>query len=457
MRLHAEAGEIASALRQYELCREILRPELAVAPSPETESLHQEIRIGSGRLVAERGVEAPRIQTQQSSPSNASKSKPSIAVLPFRNLNDDPAQRVMSTCLTEDVTTELSRFRSLKVVGRHWSFGEQFYDARDVGRKLNVQYVVDGTVTTVGNQIRVTARLSETGSGAQLWAERYVRDQVDPFTVQDEVARTIVSTLSGRLENAGAEQARTKHTGSLAAYDCLFRGIDLHERMTDEDEPHAREMLLKALELDPEFALAYSWLAVSYMVDWFDFGLREAFDKALVLARRALAIDDEDGRCHSVIGYVSTYHRLFEPAIYHMDRAAALTPNDIRTIIARGVLLAYLGRPAEGVEWMNTSFRLNPYPPQWYAACKGMTLYSARRYDEAAATLEGSQSCAVWTGMYLAASLARLGRWDEAHSVLKASSAKRPALRPLKYASNEPYKNRADLEHLLEPLSNIGW
>jgi TolB-like protein/Flp pilus assembly protein TadD len=458
MRIHAEAGEIGLALRQYELCRDTLRRELHVAPSPETEALHREIRLRSDEQLKQRGPESHPAETpvQQRLFGDATQSKPLIAVLPFKNLSGDPAQQVVSDCITEDVATELSRFRSLKVIGRHSSFGEQFLDAREVGRELDVDYVVDGTVLKTGDQIRITARLSETGSGAQLWAERYVRELQDAFAVQDEVARTIVSTLSGRVEDAGAERARRKHAGSLAAYDCLYRAIELHNRMTDEDEPRAREMLLKALDLDPEFALAYAWLAVSYMVDWFEFGSREAFEKALSLARRAVVLDDDDGRCHSTLGYLSIYHKLFEQAVFHAERAVALTPNDCRVICGRGMVLAYLGRPAEAIEWFSSAFRLNPYPPEWYGPCKGMVLFSARRYAEAVAALEGSShSCALWSGMYLAASLERLGRRDEARSILVDALAKRPALRSLPYASNEPYKNPADLQHLLDALRQV--
>ena len=458
MRLYAEAGEIGLAVRQYELCHDTLRRELHVAPSPETEALHRKICLRSDVPLKQGDPESRPVETpvHRVVRGDASESKPSIAVLPFKSLSGDPAQQILSDCITEDVATELSRFRSLKIIGRHSSFGEQFLDARDVGRKLDVDYVVDGTVLKSGDQLRVTARLSETGSGAQLWAERYIRELQDAFAVQDEVARTIVSTLSGRVENAGAERARRKHTGSLAAYDCLYRAIELHNRMTDEDEPRAREMLLKALDLDPEFALAYAWLAISYMVDWFEFGSREAFEKGLGLARRAVALDDDDGRCHSVLSSVSIYDRLFEEAAFHSERSAALMPNDSRVIYVRGLVLAYLGKPEQALEWLNTALRLNPYPPDWYGTCKGMALYSARRYDEAAAALEASRhSCALWSGMYLAASLVRLGRRDEARQVVADGLAKRPALSLFPYASSEPYKNAADLEHLLEGLRKI--
>jgi TolB-like protein/class 3 adenylate cyclase len=387
-----------------------------------------------------------------------STSKPSIAVLPFTNMSGDPQQQYFSDGITEDIITELSRYRSLAVRARHSSFAlrGQSSDAAEVGRKLAVDYVLDGSVARAADEVRVTVRLSEAESGSQLWAERYVRKPQDLFVVQDDVVRTIVATLVGRLEDAGAQRARRKHPGSLAAYDCLLRGIQLHNRMTPEDEPVARKMLEQAIALDPELAPAHSWLAVSYMVDWFDHGSREAFDHALVLAGRAVELDDDDGRCHATLGYISLYHRQFERAEFHADRAIALTPNDFRVICGKGVLLAYLGEHGAAVDWLTTAARLNPYPPEWYGPVVGMAFYSARRYAEALGMLAGGRSWSSWSSMYLAACLARLNRLDEARAGIAKWSAECPALSIVEYARNEPFKNGADLEHLLDGLRKAG-
>lgn len=214
-------------------------------------------------------------------------------------------------------------------------------------------------------------------------------------------------------------------------------------------------MLEQAIALDPELALAHSWLAVSYMVDWFDHGSREAFDHALILAGRAVALDDDDGRCHATLGYISLYHRQFERAEFHADRAIALTPNDFRAICGKGVLLAYLGEHGEAVDWLSRAVRLNPYPPEWYASVVGMALYSARRYAEALGMLAGS-GWSPWSGMYLTACLARLIRLDEARARIAKWSAEYPAMSMAEYARNEPFKNSADLDHLFDGLRKAG-
>jgi TolB-like protein len=459
MRLYADAGDIAAALRQYATCCATLKRELDIAPSLETEALHRQIRDQSTAQPRSHSHHAaPSANDDVSQPLTATTWKPSVAVLPFRNLSGDPEQQYFSDGVTEDIITELARCRSLAVRAWHSTLAlrGQSSDAAEVGRKLAVDYVLDGSVARAADEVRVTVRLSEVESGSQLWAERYARKPQDLFAVQDDVVRTIVATLLSRLEDAGAQRAMRKHPGSLAAYDYLLRGIELHNRMTPEDEPVARKMLEQAIALDPELALAHSWLAVSYMVDWFNQGSREAFDHALNFAERGVALDDDDGRCHATLGYVSLYHRQFERADFHFNRAIALMPNDFRAICGKGVLLAYFGEHGVAIEWLTTAVRLNPYPPEWYAPVLGMALYSARRYAEALAMLAVVGSVSPWPSIYLAACLARLNRLDEARAGITKWSTEWPTLSMVEYARNEPFKNSADLEHLLEGLSKAG-
>lgn len=201
--------------------------------------------------------------------------------------------------------------------------------------------------------------------------------------------------------------------------------------------------------------MAHAWLAVSVMGDWFQFGSREAFDKALLLARRAIELDDGDGQCHAVLAYISGYHRLFEQSAYHARRARVFSPHDFRTIAWQGMLLAYTGRPVEALDWLDSALRLNPYPPDWSTACKGMILYMARQYEEAVSMMGSSHSSAFWTGMYIAASLVRLNRLDDAQAVVASCAAKRPHLSLLPYASHESFESARDLDHLLDALRGV--
>ncbi len=197
MRLHAEAGETSTALRQYEHCREILRSELDVAPSLETTAIYSSIREQSEAPAPQRSQSHPAmsVDSEKMAYVDRETSKPSIAVLPFTNMSGDAEQEYFSDGITDDIITELSRFRSLFVIARNSSFqykGKNV-DVRRVARELGVQYVVEGSIRRIADRVRVTAQLIDAKSGSHLWAERYDRGVKDIFAVQDEVTQTIVS------------------------------------------------------------------------------------------------------------------------------------------------------------------------------------------------------------------------------------------------------------------------
>jgi adenylate cyclase len=163
--------------------------------------------------------------------------KPSIAVLPFQNMSGDPAQDYFSDGISEDIITELSRFRSLFVVARNSSFSLRgnMVDVTEVGRRLGVRYVVEGSVRKAGNRVRVTIQLVEAASGNHLWGERYDRELEDIFLVQDEITRAVIATLPGRLEDAGRDLAKRKQTSNITAYDLVLLGNERWRRLTPKD------------------------------------------------------------------------------------------------------------------------------------------------------------------------------------------------------------------------------
>ena len=415
MRLHAEAGDMASALRQYDTCCATLRRELDIAPSPETEALHRQIR---DRSTARSGsAHSPPPVADVSQPSTAVTSKPSIAVLPFRNLSDDLAQQYFSDGITEDIITELSRFRSLTVVAHHSFFAtrDQRLDSPDAAQRLGAHYVVEGSVRRLGDTVRITAQLSDAGSGSKLWADHYDRESKEIFAIQDEVVHSIVATLPGRIADAGVHSARRQRPENLTAYDCYLRGLAHMHTLDTTVEPRAREMLDKAIALDPQFAAAHACLAAFYMRGWWNDLSAPALDQALVLAKKAVALDPNDSLCCWVLGYVCLYGRKFEDALVQFERASALNPNDSDASVAMSWWLTSTGRPTEAVDKINDALRLNPYPPPWYFASLGLALYGARRYAEAVAALgRGFATPDAWTPTYLAAAYGQLGRSAEA-------------------------------------------
>jgi TolB-like protein/Tfp pilus assembly protein PilF len=457
MCLYAAAGDFAAALRQYDTCRATLKRELDITPSPETEAQHQQIRDQS--IARPGSARAAVAAADMPQPATSSPSKPSVAVLPFRNLSGDPGQQYFSDGITEDIITELSRFRLLTVIGRDSSF--QYRDksvhVTDIGRDLGVEYVVEGSVRMAGKRIRVTAQLIEAGSGNHLWAEHYDRDMEDIFAVQDAVTQSIVATLPGRIAEAGARLARRKRPASLAAYDYLLRGVECQLSYHEAHTQSARDMYEKAIALDPEFAPAYAHLAAIETRGWWVGRSPESLERGYKLARRAVALDENDGLCQEVFGYICLERRQFDLAAFHIERAIALNPNDPAAVIVLGSLLAYTGRPDEGLSWIGKAFRLNPYAPQWYHSAHGMVLYAARRYaDTIAAFGRITSGLDAWEYIYAVASYGQLGRIEEAQAQIAACRALHPDMSLLQHAAHEPYKEPADLDHLLEGLRKAG-
>jgi TolB-like protein len=384
--------------------------------------------------------------------------KPSIAVLPFTNMSGDPEQEYFSDGITEDIITELSRFRSLFVIARNSSFQYKGgnVDVRRVARELGVRFVLEGGVRRAGGRIRVTAQLIDAVTGSHVWAERYDRIIDDIFKVQDELVHVIVSTLFGRLEDAGAQVAKRKHPESLAAYDYLLRGIEHQQKSTMEHLVQARGLLEKAIEIDPDFAAAYAYLA---LVDQgqYDFdGSPGLLAAAVKHARKAVMLDDNDAVAHVVLGYAYLWDKQLDKAEFHQLRALALNPNFAHIVAHMGLLSAFLGKAADGADWLQNALRLNPFPPHWYRGMLGMAHYAARQYTQAVASLEVMGDRSPWDRMYAAAAYGQLGRSEAARAQLREYRAMRPKGSILEYAANEPFKNLADLEHLLEGLRKAG-
>ena len=191
--------------------------------------------------------------------------RPSIAVLPFTNMSGDPEQEYFSDGMTEDIITELSRFRSLLVIARNSSFSYKGRSPRiqDVGRELGVRYVIEGSVRKSGDRLRVTAQLVEAPSGVHIWADRYDRGVGEIFVVQDELVRTVVSTVAGRVEEAGKARARGLSEAELRAYDLYLRALVAMDANSPASYRTAQELLHKAVHLDPAFAQAHHKLSLA--------------------------------------------------------------------------------------------------------------------------------------------------------------------------------------------------
>lgn len=352
--------------------------------------------------------------------------KPTVAVLPFDNLSGDPEQAYFSDGITEDVITELSRFRELLVIARNSSFAfrGKAADVREIGRALGAGYVVEGSLRRAGKRVRISAQLVDAATGAHLWAERWDRPLGDVFAVQDEIARGIVVTVAARVLDESEAVARRKPLQDVRAYDLFLQGYKLSDTFTPDAQAQARTLFERALALDPSMARACTGLAFNHLIRAQDkgFGWPPVNDpdreEALRLAKRALVLDAHDPRVHFCLGYICLTRHDFDRAERHLDLARSMNPNDAQFQIIWAWAQACLGEPERGLPAGELAMRLNPRYPRYYEHYLSRILFLARRHAKAAAILERHT---VETPLqhprdlaWLAAAYAHLGRTDGA-------------------------------------------
>ncbi len=254
--------------------------------------------------------------------------KPSIVVLPFTNMSGDPEQEYFADGITDDITTELSRFRGLFVIARNsaFTYKGKAVNVRDVGRELGLRYALEGSVRRSGDTVRINAQLVDAATGEHLWAERYDRDMRDVFAVQDEVTQKIVSAIgTTRLRDAWRERVARKNPEDLEAYDLFLQALDLFLRFTPEDNAEARRLHKRAIELDPSYARPHGGLAWTHLQEVFlGWSPRpaESLQSALASAQRAVALDDTDAQAHWALGAVYLYMGQHDRALAAYERDA---------------------------------------------------------------------------------------------------------------------------------------
>ncbi len=348
--------------------------------------------------------------------------KPSIAVLPFDNMSGDPEQEYFSDGITEDIITELSRFSSLFVIARNstFTFKGEAVNVTEIGKKLGVAYVVEGSVRKAGSRVRITAQLVEAATGNHIWAERYDRDLEDIFEVQDEITRAIVSILPVRLDAALFEKALRKPSANLTAYDYFLRGRWAFTKTSGQDST-SRDLLTKAVEIDPRCAHAYAFMALDYAYSVY--AIRPQSEDPIAMARKniqqALAVGENDSFVHAIASNVYLICGDHGIARGHADRAIAINPNDIWARHAYGFMLTYSGEPQAAEEWLVDTLRLDPRPPEFWREILAECHYMLGKYEAAIEIYTRWQNPPFHMYTQLAAAYAQLGRMDEARAAFE--------------------------------------
>jgi len=388
--------------------------------------------------------------------------KPSIAVLPFDNMSGDPEQEFFADGITEDIITELSRFRELFVISRNSSFkfkGKPV-EVQKFARELGVQYVVEGSVRKVGRRVRVTVQLIDAETDRHLWAERYDRDLEDIFAIQDEVTTSIVATLPGRVEAAARDRASRTTTDNMAAYECVLTGKVLHHRSNREDNAKAQQLLERAIRLDPNYAHAHAWqacvLGQTWVYNWCE-SRPETQVRIMASLQAALALDDNDSDVHRILAAINIIQDHHDKGLYHQRRALGLNPNDDLVVVQQGEILTWLGQPEEGIDWIRKAMRLNPYHPERFWSHLARACFVARRYGEAVDALKCISSPDAMARATLAACHAQLGDAEAAEEARLATLALAPSFTIAEYLATLHYRDPAHREHHRMSLERAGF
>ena len=419
--------------------------------------------LGLVLLVAAGGAAVWSLYSRWRPPGFELPDRPSVAVLPFENMSGDAGQEYFGDGITEDLITGLSKLSGLFVIARNsvFAYKGRAVKPAQVSRELGVRYVLEGSVRKAGNRVRITAQLVDAATGYHVWAERYDRDLKDVFALQDEVTQKIVGVLAVKLTAPEKDRLGRAPTRNVEAYDYVLRGLEYHRRTTKEANAEARKMFARAVELDPEYAMAYSAMGWTHLQAWqFQWSRDpETLQRAFELAQKAIVRDDSLAGPHDLLGQVYLWKKEHERAIAQAERAVALAPNDADSYETLAEVLAWSGRADEAIEDIKQAMRLDPQYPFFYLWTLGHAYYLTGRSDEAIATfrkLLARNPNFVPAHAFLAVLYGERGLEEDARSEWAAAARLSPQASVESLRQRMPYKNEKDLERVLAAMRKGG-
>jgi len=394
---------------------------------------------------------------------------PSIAVLPFTVMSTDPEQEFFADGVAEDIITALSKISRLMVVARNSTFTYKGkpVDVKQVSREQGVRYVLEGSVRKAGGRVRVTAQLIDATSGLHLWAERYDRELEDIFAVQDEITREIVTAMDVQLREGEQHRIWSSGTRNLEAWECVRLATDAALGGSAEAQPKARELLDRAVELDPGYAIAWAmrgWVHFTEADVGGGLGDKARFDKAQSAAfdcgRRALELDPQCADAYGMLALTHLNAGEHDKAMEMSEKAIALAPNNAELL--GGVASAVMrksGQPQRGAELVKKAMRLSPFYRPGLLRALANNYMGMRRLEEAVACYR--ESLKRETGylapyVNLTSALGQLGRLDEAHAAAREVLRQEPDFSIKAYAAGLSYRNSSDLQRIADGLREAG-
>ena len=391
--------------------------------------------------------------------------KPSIAVLPFTNMSDDPKQAFLGDALAEEVINGLAKLRQVFVIARNSSFTYKgkAVDVKQVGREQGVRYVLEGSVQRSGDRLRITAQLVDATTGHHLFSERYDRDLKDIFAIQDDITMKILTAMQVALTEGEAGWMSAKGTKNLEAYLKVMQSTQLRSALTKENMARSRKLSEEAIALDPGYAMAYS-SAAGALANEVYLGAykntKEALERATKLAEKGVALDDSLALAHGVLSWVCIMSRDFDRGVAEAERAVAMEPGSGLSYTTLGLSLNYAGRYEEAIPALKNAIRLMPIPS---AVCMNNLGFSYRmlgRYEESIASLKQliqREPDSMSGHLHLAATYVLAGKEAEARAEAAEILRINPNFSLEQFAKTTPMKNQTDLmDRWIEPLRKAG-
>jgi len=391
----------------------------------------------------------------------AAGARPAIAILPFENQGDDARRDYFADGLTQDIITALGRFSDLTVMSWNAVFPYKARHANpsEIGRSLAVRYQLEGSIRESEDRVRITAQLVDT-DGHVLWSGAFDEPRAELFVLQDRITTEIARKLPIRLVQLEQRRIRTRPTDNLEAYEYVLRARPALQRPARASIVEARELLRRAIALDPNYAAAYASLAETYhiatVMGWAE-SPTQFLSRAAELANKALSLNDAEVHARTIIGRIHIFYRQYEQAKAEIDRAIEINPNDADGLAGRGNILMWSGQTDAAIETLELALRIDPELNPFDRSALSLAYYLKQRYQAAAEQAELNlrrTEGASFSRVILAAASAQLNRSEEAAQVTAAIRRLDPTFDPQEFGTK--FLNTDDLEHLRVGLRKAG-
>jgi len=390
--------------------------------------------------------------------------QPSIAVLPFENMSGDPTKEYFSDGLTEEIITGLSKIPQLFVIARNSTFTYKGRPVKvqQVSRELGVKYILEGSVRSAGERVRITAQLIDGMTGQHLWAERYDRLMKDIFAIQDDITMKIMVAMQVKLTAGEDAYISAKGTENLEAYFLFLQAGAYFNEFSKDSNILARNKLEQAITLEPDYAMAHALLAMTYLigvwVSW-DESPQQSMTKAVEHTQRCLALDDSNTDALFVAGALYLLQHQWDKAVEAGKRSVTLSPSSANNHAGYAIILKSVGKIDEAIAMIEKAIRLNPMTPEWYLHELGTYYRLQGRYEEAIAILKKNLDRNPdyhMSRINLTATYSMAGKLDQARAEAREVLRKIPDFSSKQFMRGFPYKDQKIIDDFIAHLCNAG-